>query len=309
MVAYEEPNIRGCSSFASFTSEQKIESINIVPVWMILRGVPLHLWNATGFSKIASFVGKPIMTDTPTVMKTKMAFAKICVEIDADCKYPTKFPFRIDDKKYEVTAEYSWKPSSCCHCKNFGHLSHNCGSNSKSKHTKKWVPPIAPSTTGEPSSVTNETSQDYEIRVEDGNVDEGKFLWQLWLISPNSFEALSGEHESVSEEDLQNDSEIREELSEDGNGMEEIAIQDVNESDKVHGEENALKDKPCGGSKRQSKDIFSELALEYENRKPMVAKSRKTPKIEKEMKKLGVKYDCSHEVLGRGHMKSAKNKY
>ncbi|XP_026445340.1 uncharacterized protein LOC113345910 [Papaver somniferum] len=218
---------------------------------MILRGVPLHLWNATGFSKIASLVGKLIMTDAPTAMKTRMSFARICVEIDAERKYPTKLPFRIDDKKYKVRAEYSWKPSSCCHCKSFGHLSHNCGSNSKPKHTKNRVHmPIAPSTAGEPNPIMNETSQDYEIRVEDGNVDGGKMSmailapkvttetevvasqsrldavdstkqWttytnrkkiagrkqdtmQVPTCSPNSFEALSEEYESVREEDIPN---------------------------------------------------------------------------------------------------------
>lgn len=65
--------------------EQQIGCIKFGPVWMILRDVPLHLWNATGFFKIASYVGKPIMADSPTTMKTRKAYARICVEIDAKC--------------------------------------------------------------------------------------------------------------------------------------------------------------------------------------------------------------------------------
>lgn len=106
--------------------EQQIGSISSVSIWMILRNVPLHLWNATVFSRITSLVGKPIMIDAPTAMKTRMAFARVCVEIEASCSFPATLPFQIDDKKYEVRAEYPWKPTACSHCKSFGHRSDKC---------------------------------------------------------------------------------------------------------------------------------------------------------------------------------------
>ncbi|KAI3971173.1 hypothetical protein MKW92_025451 [Papaver armeniacum] len=125
-------------SFPTFLRELQIDSISSVLIWMNLRGVPLHLWNATGFSRISSLVGKPIMTDAPTAMKTRMSFARVCVEIDANCSFPSKLPFQIDDMKYEVRAEYPWKPSACSHCKSFGHTSGKCISNPAPKYTKRW---------------------------------------------------------------------------------------------------------------------------------------------------------------------------
>lgn len=361
--------------------EQQIESIKTVPIWMILRGVPLHLWNASGFSKIASLVGKPILTDAPTALKTRLAFARIYVEVDADCKYPTKLPFRLDDKKYEVRAEYAWKPSSCFHCKTFGHLGHNCSSNKNPKLSKAL--PNVPSSVADPIPMINGTSKEVEEGTEVGgktsiplatgeatlvvsqldvvdaskqwktffkrkkNVGRKEYLMQAPTCSSNSFEALSEEQERVRVEDRHIDTENREVgieeeefTNEDGNSSEEVpvegeiviqvnpnnilnselpfpifsgdengmevdALKDDNESVKTHGVESVLKDNPIralesstqnvnalikfsallgaprGGSEKQRKDMFTELALEYQNRNPVVEKSRKAPKIEK----------------------------
>ncbi|XP_026410184.1 uncharacterized protein LOC113305345 [Papaver somniferum] len=109
--------------------EQYISSIRSVPVWMIIRDLPIHLWNATGFARICSLVGTPIMTDTPTAMKTRMSFARVCVEIDSNCTFPSELPYQIDDKKYKVRVEYPWKPALCSLCKSFGHSSAKCGYN------------------------------------------------------------------------------------------------------------------------------------------------------------------------------------
>lgn len=124
-------------------SEQQIGSIKIVPVWMILWDVPLHLWNATGFSMSASYVGKPIMTDTPTAMKIRMDYARICVEIDVNCSFPEELPFQIENEKFKVRAEYPWKPTSCSHCKSFAHSTARCNSYTVQKVKTKWIPKIS----------------------------------------------------------------------------------------------------------------------------------------------------------------------
>lgn len=71
-------------------------------------------------------MGKPIMTDSQTAMKTRMSFARVCVEIAADCSFPTELPVKIDDIKLMVKVEYPWKPIACSHCKSFGHSSVKC---------------------------------------------------------------------------------------------------------------------------------------------------------------------------------------
>lgn len=72
--------------------------------------LPIHLWNTTGFARIGSLVGTPIMTDTPTAMKSSMSYARVCVEIDSTCTFPSELPYQIDDKKYKVRDEFPWKP-------------------------------------------------------------------------------------------------------------------------------------------------------------------------------------------------------
>lgn len=110
---------------------------------MILWDVPLHLWNATGFSRSASYVGKPIMTDTPTDMKIRMDYARICVEIDVNCSFPEELPFQIENEKFKVRAEYPWKPTSCSHCRSFAHSTARCNSYTVQKVKTKWIPKIS----------------------------------------------------------------------------------------------------------------------------------------------------------------------
>ncbi|XP_026421346.1 uncharacterized protein LOC113317443 [Papaver somniferum] len=61
--------------------EQQLGCIKSVLVRMILRDIPLHLWNATGFSKIASYVGILIMRNSPTAIKTRMAYAEFVLRL------------------------------------------------------------------------------------------------------------------------------------------------------------------------------------------------------------------------------------
>ncbi|XP_026384718.1 uncharacterized protein LOC113280286 [Papaver somniferum] len=152
--------------------EQQVGSLSSVPIWIILRDVSLHLWNEIGFSRITSLAGKPIMTDAPTAMKTRMAFARVCVEIDANCTFPTKLPFQIDDKKYEVRAEYPWKPTSCCHCKSFGHSNDKCAANQVRKYTKKWKPKKTFTSSDVRGTTLAGTSQEAEVRVENQNKND-----------------------------------------------------------------------------------------------------------------------------------------
>ncbi|RZC69890.1 hypothetical protein C5167_033036 [Papaver somniferum] len=60
--------------------EQGLENIQAVPVWMILRGVLVHYFNPKGLSIIMSVIGKPLLLDGPTTSKSRMAYARVCVE-------------------------------------------------------------------------------------------------------------------------------------------------------------------------------------------------------------------------------------
>ncbi|KAJ6742878.1 GLYCINE-RICH CELL WALL STRUCTURAL PROTEIN 1.8-LIKE [Salix viminalis] len=65
--------------------------IKILPVWIRLKGLPLPLWTTKGLSLVASMVGKPLSCDEATHKCSRLEYARICVEIDADMAYVHKF--------------------------------------------------------------------------------------------------------------------------------------------------------------------------------------------------------------------------
>ncbi|XP_026416759.1 uncharacterized protein LOC113312218 [Papaver somniferum] len=126
----------------SRTVEQDIAELKSLPVWMNFRNDPLFMWNKKGLSMIANFLGKPLMMDTQTLNKTRMNYARICVEVDITCEFLDSFTFTLGGKdKVEIKMEYSWKPPKCTECALFGHRSLNCPKHVKSspKVVQKWV--------------------------------------------------------------------------------------------------------------------------------------------------------------------------
>ncbi|XP_026458963.1 uncharacterized protein LOC113359566 [Papaver somniferum] len=85
------------------------------------------MWNSKGLSSIASCVGVPIMLDKQTLNRTRMSYARVCVEIDTSCEFPSSIPVYLDGMlAFEVDVEYPWKPPMYTHCKTFNHSSIAC---------------------------------------------------------------------------------------------------------------------------------------------------------------------------------------
>lgn len=57
------------------------EGIAIVPIWIKFPGLKLHLWSITMLSKLASVNGKPQHTDIMMAQRSRLAYARLCVEI------------------------------------------------------------------------------------------------------------------------------------------------------------------------------------------------------------------------------------
>lgn len=95
------------------------------------------MWDNEGLSLISSYLGKPLLADDCTLMRTRLSYARICVEVDVDFHYPASIPLMIDGKiALEMPVEYQWKPPKCESCKVFGHSSKNC----TKKLKPKWNP-------------------------------------------------------------------------------------------------------------------------------------------------------------------------
>lgn len=124
--------------------EHELADLKSVDMWVNLRKVPLHMWNAASLSKIASLIGKPIMMDHLTMTKAWMSFARVLVEVEVNCAYHVALPvYYKGNHVVDVEAEYSWKPQVCFECESFGHSVSKCPK-AKVKAVQEQVEQIKP---------------------------------------------------------------------------------------------------------------------------------------------------------------------
>lgn len=96
--------------------ESEIAEINSIPIWMNLRKVSLHFWQTCyELSRIVSYLGRPIMMDTQTLNRTTMSYARVYIEIDVMCDFPSTILVVVDGKKgFNVDVGYSCNPQDIC---------------------------------------------------------------------------------------------------------------------------------------------------------------------------------------------------
>ncbi|XP_052177674.1 uncharacterized protein LOC127791741 [Diospyros lotus] len=82
---------------------------------------------------MASQIGRPLYADPMTEDRSRLGYARVCVDVNVCSKFP-KF-IDIDQGYDEATGErrisrlpieYQWIPSICSHCKVFGHSDSRC---------------------------------------------------------------------------------------------------------------------------------------------------------------------------------------
>ena len=89
--------------------------------------IPLEYWTVTSLGCIASAVGFPLHLDTHTENHTRLSFARICIEVDANCEFPRSVLLNLGNGKFSnIRIEYPWVPQNCSHCKTFGHSRLKC---------------------------------------------------------------------------------------------------------------------------------------------------------------------------------------
>ncbi|CAL5342251.1 unnamed protein product [Camellia sinensis] len=86
------------------------------PIWVKFFNVPLELWTEEGLSFVASVIGKPLFLDEPTRLKSRLTFARVCVEVDATKEIPNSFKINLGYcETYEIQVEVLWRPWSQRH--------------------------------------------------------------------------------------------------------------------------------------------------------------------------------------------------
>ncbi|XP_050238355.1 uncharacterized protein LOC126687843 [Mercurialis annua] len=115
--------------------------IKSVPVWIQLPGLPWEFWTSGMLSKIGSFCGNPLYCDQCTINRTKLAFARLLVEMDTTGSFPDTV--QLQDEKGNCFVQrivYEWKPVYCDICRKMGHSKYNCRSVVKTKQAEKTIP-------------------------------------------------------------------------------------------------------------------------------------------------------------------------
>ncbi|XP_074293049.1 uncharacterized protein LOC141619947 [Silene latifolia] len=118
----------------STTVVEELHAAPLVPVRVKFPHLDPCLWSSKGLSKVASFVGRPICADEFTTNKSKLAFARILIEVDLSKDLPTSVSFKTPFRgRVEQKIEYEWLPYFCQACRRIGHTKDKCRAGMQSK--------------------------------------------------------------------------------------------------------------------------------------------------------------------------------
>lgn len=93
-----------------------------VPTWVKLSNIPTVYWSKKGIGSIASYLGRPLYSDALTESATRMSYARVCVEVSTQSKFPNSFTVISEcNEEFEIHVEYEWIPKKCLACGIFGH--------------------------------------------------------------------------------------------------------------------------------------------------------------------------------------------
>ncbi|KAL0919446.1 hypothetical protein M5K25_011541 [Dendrobium thyrsiflorum] len=107
----------------------KREEFNSVPIWFKIHDLPLCCWTPIGISKIATKIGTPMAVDALTASKSRLTYARVCVQVDNTATYPEHIPISVTGKLFNLKIEYEWKPDLCGLCKSLNHSTNSCPTN------------------------------------------------------------------------------------------------------------------------------------------------------------------------------------
>ncbi|KAL0927271.1 hypothetical protein M5K25_001434 [Dendrobium thyrsiflorum] len=135
----------------------KREEFTSVPIWFKIMDLPLCCWTPTGISMIATKIGTPLSVDSLTASKSRLTFARVCVQVDSSAQYPDTIPIDVDGKIFKLQIQYEWKPSRCSLCQSINHEAPECPSNQTQK-----LPPVAQSHRGRSTSRKHRSQSRYQ---------------------------------------------------------------------------------------------------------------------------------------------------
>ncbi|XP_059671159.1 uncharacterized protein LOC132316704 [Cornus florida] len=98
----------------------------LTPTWVKFYGIPQKYWTAIGLSHIASTVGIPLYADQATEARSKLRYARICINVDLSKPLLTSTQLKMDGFIFDIGIEYQWLPKICNLCKKLNHTEPSC---------------------------------------------------------------------------------------------------------------------------------------------------------------------------------------
>lgn len=182
------------------------------PVWTRLPGLPLKFWNEEVFKGIASSFGELLSIDPMTAKKSRLVFARICVNFNQMTDMPQSIEIISKLGKWTQVIEYESLPFACFNCKNLGHWAKSCllkksnSGKSDISSKKKWQ------TKGKREDPPAECVPDKEV-IELENEDKKDMRSNneksVCAFSNNQIESIKEEEQRIEANAQKSDSEVQ----------------------------------------------------------------------------------------------------
>ncbi|VFQ85186.1 unnamed protein product [Cuscuta campestris] len=98
----------------------------IVPTWISLPGLPIHLHQKSALMSIANMIGQPMTIDAATATFSRPSLARVCVELDLSKENPKKIHILDGDRHIFQEVIYEALKAFCTVCKKTGHSNSDC---------------------------------------------------------------------------------------------------------------------------------------------------------------------------------------
>ncbi|PPD94164.1 hypothetical protein GOBAR_DD08807 [Gossypium barbadense] len=100
---------------------KKLEfSLDYMPVCIHLSGIPLELYTRSGLSYITSAIGNPLYMDRIIVDRTRLSYAKLCIEVSTTVVIPRIVNVELlDGLIVSIVVSVTWLLAHCIDCYSF----------------------------------------------------------------------------------------------------------------------------------------------------------------------------------------------